>query len=202
MIKIYKWSDILNYTCRVLHSEILYSYDKSVLTNNTLLDIISKCIEDNLQDDYYKFTSIVFVRSGSPVYNEVNPNNEIISPYYPHNIVDNYENFNNKHIRKIVNSEIDILEKYIQFVLNKEYLLWCKIKKIFSEFDVNFIEFKNMYECDIEYYIKNRMHVVYSEFDNSDRYTFNKYICDITNSEYESKSTFDYSISKIERALV
>ena len=202
MIKIYKWSDILNYVCRELHSYFLHSYDKPTLSNNTLMDIISKCIEDNLQEDYYKFTSIVFVRSGSPTHNEVNPNNDIISPYYACDFANNYEQSDNIHVRKIVDKEIDILEKYIQYVLNKEYPLWCKIKKVFSEFDVNFIEFKNMYECDIEYYIKNRMHVVYSNFDNSGRYTFDKYIRDITNSEYESRSVFDYSISKIERALV
>lgn len=206
MVKIYKWSSILNYLIDHIRSNYTDFSNKSASELVEMyINIISNYIDSNLQDDYYKYTSIVFIRSGSPIQNEVEPNNDKISPYNINKLcvdtsnIDGWGLFKSR-IEKKLTEYYDEFNNVMLFVLDNEYKLWCKIKKFFKDFDVNFVEFKNMYECDIEYYIKKKTNVVYSQlnyYDNDDQI----YITSDTNSEYKSLSTFDYSISEIEKTL-
>lgn len=211
MVKIYKWSSILNYLIDYISDfyranyTAFYNGSESELVE-ICINIISNYIDSNLQDDYYKYTSIVFIRSGSPIQNEVEPNNDKISPYNINrqlcadtNNISELWLFKSR-IEKKLTEYYDKFNNIILFVLDNEYKLWCKIKKSFKDFDVNFVEFKNMYECDIEYYIKKKTNVIYSQsnYDNNDEQI---YITSDTNSEYDSLSTFDYSISEIEKVI-
>ena len=209
MVKIYKWSSILNYLINYFtdfyraNYTIFYKSSSSELVE-MCIKIISNYIDRNLQDDYYKYTSIVFIRSGSPIQNEVEPNNDKISPYNINKLCVDTNNIGGSwlfksRIKKKLTEQYDDFNNMMLFILDNEYKLWCKIKKNFKDFDVNFVEFKNMYECDIEYYIKKKTNVVYSQSNcyNDDQI----YITSDVNSEYDSLSTFDYSISEIEKVL-
>lgn len=182
MIKVYKWSKLLNY---------LTSMDPHPSWKKTdLLDELIKRFEVSTQNDFYKYLKIIVVRSGSPVYNKVAPNSNKLSPYFNIQCNSILEFPDGKMFDDIIST----INSHSKLIVSNEYWLWTKLKTALKDFDIEFVSLKDMYESDIEYYIGKDNLIEYEEFEECATLIDTE-----KNSEYKSKSTFYYSVAELEK---
>lgn len=191
MLKIYKWSDLLD---RAIKITPLYSSANL----NSILEPISSYLEESMQENYYKYLNIIVVRSGSPLHNDVPASTKEVSPYYA----------NNEELDNLINSSVDSYSGTIaniyndikdscRLALNSEYKLWTKLKSIFADTDIKFVSIKNMFEGDIIRYLEKHSKV---DIDKPSGEAFeHTWIKSINNSEENFNSYFYYTISELEK---
>lgn len=192
MVKIYKWSNILNDVC-------IEHLDTSTNIKELVNFIIEK-LSNSFQNDYYKYNSILIIRSGPPMLHKSKVSTTQLRPYYFDEAQFRYEQIGEVSIPRIVRKNVEALLNdrcdNITNIINNEYLIWTKIKKALKEFDVHFIEIKEMNEYDIINYI-NKKTIIETEPTQWPH----KVISEV-NLDYKSDSVFYYTIADIEKTIL
>lgn len=180
MIKVYRWTNALNLLAN--------NFDVIRQKRKYIEEYIASVLDNNIKKDYYKFLRIVIVRSGPCGFNRVCKRPD--SKPYLFNPIELQEP------TKLLKEHINLYNLHIQNLLDNEVMIWKKVKKIFSDSDVDFVEIKDMYESDIIRYLQKHGIV---ELDSSEE---NSIVRSIENPEKLSDKTYHYTISELEKLLV